>query len=215
MGVLPRWLSDPDRRDLLASRAARKPYAAPHVVPDAARLFDWALLDGILAARPAPEVLVVRESALLAEPPPDSGEAARAMFERGVGLVVRRAECHHIELRTLAHAFEQALSGSAHVQLFATPAATHGFGWHYDAEDVFILQTWGRKSYYFRDNSQQPSFDPREPPDFSKIRTETSPMATCTLDAGDALFLPRGMWHVAKARTDSLSISLGLTVDLG
>ena len=40
--------------------------------------------------------------------------------------------------------------GTPQVQVFATPAGTHGFGWHYDLEDVFIAQTAGMKDYYFR-----------------------------------------------------------------
>ena len=29
------------------------------------------------------------------------------------------------------------------VHLYCTPAGQPGFGWHYDAEDVFVLQTAG------------------------------------------------------------------------
>ena len=45
------------------------------------------------------------------------------------------------------------MPGTAHVQLFVTPAETHGFSWHYDAEEVFIVQTAGVKDYLLRENT--------------------------------------------------------------
>jgi ribosomal protein L16 Arg81 hydroxylase len=43
----------------------------------------------------------------------------------------------------------QNIPGEVHVQLFVAPAGTHSFGWHYDDEDVYIVQTEGSKDYFF------------------------------------------------------------------
>lgn len=95
------------------------------------------------------------------------------------------------------------------MQLFVTPPGGISFGWHYDAEDVVILQTGGSKDYNLRANTLDQYA--RSEPDFSKIREETSPLALCTLVEGDMLYLPRGHWHVARARTCALSISIGVS----
>lgn len=193
----------------MESRRVRAPFACVAAVPAAPPLFDWDVLDGVLTATPAPDVLVVRKNELLGERPPTNSRAVRRLFERGVGIVVRRAERHDADLEALAGAFAQELGGRAHVQLFVTPGATHGFGWHYDEEEVCILQTAGTKTYYFRANTRVT--EAGQTPDFTQIRAETSPLMTCTLAPRDLLFLPRRMWHVAKADTDSLSISIGVS----
>jgi 50S ribosomal protein L16 3-hydroxylase len=207
--VLSAWLASVDREALLSARRERRAFASAGGARAASSLFDWPTLERVLSSTPAPDALVVRKNELLKDAPPRSAAAVRLLFAEGAGLVVRRAERHDASLRDLAHRYEREHGGVAHIQLFVTPAETHGFGWHYDNEDVFILQTEGAKTYYFRDNTQTESFDAR--PDFTKVRSETSPTQACTLEAGDGLFLPRGMWHVAKAVRDSLSVSLGLT----
>ena len=208
--MLSSWLPDTERDALRACRRARQPYAGAGIAREAIASFDWATLDRVLASDPAPDTLVIQKAELLEVPAPRSADAVRKLFPSGIGIVVRRAERHDRGLASLASAFEAEHGGTAHIQLFVTPGGAHGFGWHYDAEDVFILQTAGEKSYYFRANTQRPSLGKGEAPDFGKIKQETSPTQTCTLLAGDALYVPRGMWHVARARSDSLHISLGL-----
>lgn len=168
------------------------------------------MLDRVLSSLPAPDALVVRESQLLEEAPPTSAEGVRALFQRRAGVVVRRAERHDRTLAQLARDLAAELEGEAHVQLFVTPAGTRGFGWHYDQEDVCILQTTGSKTYYLRANTVvDPRLDGAQP-DFSRIRLERSPLLTCTLVARDLLYLPRRMWHAARAGDDSFSISVGV-----
>ena len=209
--MLKDWLTDGQRRALDACRRVRQPFAEPAIATPAIALFEWETLARLLAADPSPDTLVVRRAELLDHALPRSLDDVRALFGMGAGLVVRRAERHDEGLRDLASRFEAEHGGRAHAQLFVTPEGMHGFGWHYDAEDVFILQTVGEKSYYFRANTQSPRLGPGERPDFGAIARETSPTATTTLRAGDALYLPRGTWHVARARTDSFHISLGLS----
>jgi 50S ribosomal protein L16 3-hydroxylase len=101
------------------------------------------------------------------------------------------------------------VGGSAHVQLFVTPGRTHGFGWHYDDEDVFILQTVGVKDYYFRANTVAAEVA-AHPDAFARFDVETSPLCTARLLAGDFLYLPARWWHMATCERDALSISVGV-----
>ena len=98
-----------------------------------------------------PDVLVVAKGARLAFPPPTALDELRAYFRMGIGLALRHTERCLPELRAVADAFVDL--GAPHVQMFVTPGGTHGFGWHYDDEDVFIAQTTGVKDYYFRANT--------------------------------------------------------------
>lgn len=206
--MLREWLGETSVSEFVATHLGRAPFAAPGMARSALSALDWDALGRILAA--APDVIVVAGGALLESPTPRSGADARALLQRGEGFVVRRAERHDAALRSIATSFERELTGTARVQLFVTPAATHGFAWHYDAEEVFIAQTVGVKEYFFRKNTIDPRPVFGAQPDFSRIREERTPKMSCVLAPGDWLYLPRGWWHVAKAREDSLSISIGV-----
>ena len=122
---------------------------------------------------------------------------------------MRRAEQIDPELNELTVAFSKALAGDAHVQLFVTARRTHGFAWHYDDEDVFIVQTAGIKDYYFRENTML-TVGPTPPFDFSTVSRERSPLQTARLIPGDWLYIPRLWWHMARSVEDALSISVGV-----
>lgn len=208
--LLAGWLGDTPPAAFVARSLSREPVARPARAADAIHRFGWDTLDRLLAI-PALDVLVVRGGREQPVPRPGSLTALRSLLDAGIGVVVRRAERHDAGLAELAGALARDVPGIVHVQLFVTAAETNGFGWHYDAEEVFIVQTVGEKVYYLRRNTVDPEPVPGAQPDFARVREERTPIATCTLAPGDWLHVPRGWWHVAKARTDSLSISLGVT----
>jgi ribosomal protein L16 Arg81 hydroxylase len=170
--------------------------------------FGWNALGRILEGDPAPDALVVARGELMHVPAPRSLEALRRLMTRGVGLVIRRSERCDTRLAALAQTFTADLAGEAHVQLFATPAGTHGFGWHYDEEHVFVAQMEGIKDYYLRANTVSPSS--QEAPDFARFHEERSPLANARLEPGDWLYIPSRWWHAAHCVADALSISIGV-----
>jgi ribosomal protein L16 Arg81 hydroxylase len=124
--------------------------------------------------------------------------------------VVRAAERNDPGLARLAERFERVLPGEVHIQLYATPAGTNSYGWHYDFEDVFIAQTAGVKDYYFRQNTVARDARLGDQLDFTSVRRETSPIYQSRLIAGDWLYIPSTWWHLVKCVEDSLSISVGV-----
>jgi hypothetical protein len=180
---------------------------AAGVVP----FMGWPGLDTLLEAHP--DLLVVRDGIL--QPAVDSltGPEARAWFAHGWSIVVRGCDEIDPGLRLLAQAFVAALGGEAAVQVFATPASRGSFGWHYDCEDVFIVQTVGIKEYRLRENTVNPSPTLDAMPRDMHFERETTPVLECALIPGDWLYIPRGWWHRAFAIRDSLSISVGLLGD--
>lgn len=98
------------------------------------------------------------------------------------------------------------------VNAYITPASSRGFSAHYDVHDVFVLQTAGQKRWLVHEPIHplplrgQPSSDRR-------VEVEAAaagpPVLDVVLDAGDALYLPRGYLHAGRALGD---VSAHLTV---
>ena len=189
-----------------------QPYASPSSANRAKPIFGWDTLDRLLSRNP-PDVLIVARGNLLELPTPRSLGEALDLLTTGVGLVIRRAEKLEPEVAGFAASVTQHIPGEVHVQLIVTPAGTYGFGWHYDDEDVFIVQTEGSKEYFFRDNTVDRERPAGTAPDFTRFGNEASPMGTARLLAGDWLYVPARWWHAAKCIEDSLSISLGIFPD--
>jgi hypothetical protein len=201
------WLGETTLEEFRRTAFAHAPIARPATVRDPGELLDWDVVDEVLRADPGPDVLVVARGHRLALPVPRSLAQVRAYMAGGIGLCVRDAERCHPRLAALAANFTTTL-GRARVQLFVTPGGTHGFGWHYDDEDVFIAQTAGVKEYWFRANTV--SLEPARPEAFARYPDEASAMCTAELIAGDFLYIPARWWHMAVSREDALSISVGV-----
>jgi 50S ribosomal protein L16 3-hydroxylase len=213
LSMLDEWLSPMPVSSFVLQFLRKRPYASPSSAHGAVQIFQWATLEEFLQLCMGADILVVARGKLLDLPVPRSLAALRVLLAAGVGLVIRRAEHHDPALAKFALSLSNLIPGEVHVQLFITPAGTHGFGWHYDDEDVFILQTSGTKDYFFRDNTVERNRPPHSVPDFTRFPGETSPIGTTRLIPGDWLYIPSRWWHMAKCTDDSLSVSFGISVD--
>lgn len=208
--MLREWLAEMSLGEFRRAYLGKTAFSLPGSAQRALSACTWRAVDEILGADPPPDTLVVSRGELSVQPTPRTLAELHALFATGVGVVVRHAQRQHAPLLALCRAFAEDVPGEQRVLVFATPKGTHGFGWHYDAEEVFIVQTAGKKQYLFRKNTIDPEPVLHAQPDFSTIRNETTPVFSCTLHAGDWLYLPRGTWHVAKPLEHSLSISIGV-----
>ncbi len=180
----------------------RLPCSSPCTALDTAALLDWETLARVLAAEPPADALVVAHGERLDVPAPRTLTELRALLSIGAGLCVRGVEHCDRSLADVARELEE-LFGPAHVQLFVTAPGTQGLSWHYDDDDMFIVQALGTKEYLFRANTVAP--DRRFP-------EERSPICAATLAPGDFLYIPARWWHMAEASVGdpSLSISVGV-----
>lgn len=208
--MLQRWLAPQPLDDFLHSHFGKSPFARPGAAQDVLAWFDWPVLDGLVAARhPPPDVLVASQGRLVDIPAPRGLPEVRRVMERQHGVVVRKAERHDRRLAELARAMAGDLPGQVHVQIYATPAGTQTFGWHFDTEDVFIVQVRGTKDYYMRQNTVAPG--PAEAcSDFGLVREEKTPLMAARLLPGDWLYIPASWWHLVRSVEDALSISIGV-----
>lgn len=189
----------------------KRPYASPSSACSIIPFFESSTLERLITEDRTADVLLVARGKLVEVPIPRTSAETHALMREGVSLVIRRAEEHDTALARLAASLTQSIPGEVHVQLFVTPAGTYGFGWHYDDEDVFVVQTSGTKDYFFRQNTVERNRPAGAVHDFARFSDESSPIGTARLLAGDWLYLPSRWWHVAKCVEDSLSISLGLS----
>jgi 50S ribosomal protein L16 3-hydroxylase len=206
---LKQWLRPMDVASFVSQHLGHTPYAQPSVALELAAVCNWSLLDDVLRARP-PDVLVIAHSRQLDLPIPRSLVELHTLFRRGIGIAIRGPECVSSSLAVLASEFARDLPGEQRLILFATPGRTHGFGWHYDAEEVFVLQTAGDKEYFLRRNTVSSPAVRGFQSDFREYKAETSALMACRLLPGDCLYVPKGYWHIARAHQDSLSLSIGV-----
>ena len=210
--MLQQWLSPTPVAEFVRTHLHRQPWAQPSAAISAVPRFGWETLDRVLRVEPEPDLIVIAGGKPVDTASPRSLAEVKVLMEKGIGLVIRRAERLDPGLAELATAFEADLPGEVHLQLFVTPAETHGFSWHYDFEDVFIAQTEGAKEYFFRENTVDLKTPHDAQPDFARVSSEVTPIATARLEPGDWLYVPRRWWHVAHCVRDSLSISVGVAV---
>lgn len=206
--MIGHWLGSMSRDAFLRDHFQRAPIAQPALGRAIVPLLSWDTVSRLVAARA--DMLLVRNSSLRREDPPSTFEETRRLFVEGYSVVLRHCEEHDPGLRVLAESFARELPGEVVVQVYATPGQYHSFSWHYDVEDVFIVQTAGQKEYFLRRNTVNPEPTLDAMPKDMQYERETTPTVGATLLAGDCLYIPRGWWHVAKAREDALSISVGV-----
>src|SRR4051794_969480 len=102
----------------------------------------WELLQGALSSQNA-DVLFARAAETL-----DRNHVFRAvdLIGQGYTVRVRHAEQHDADLELLANKFRADFLAPVDIHLYCTPANHEGLNWHFDAEDVFVLQLEGTKT---------------------------------------------------------------------
>jgi ribosomal protein L16 Arg81 hydroxylase len=187
----------------------RLPYSAAGGAAAWERLGTWDSLISAISQESA-DVLVCRRNQQLAGPLPRDEAAALKLVLEGYTLLVRHAERHCPPLAQVAAAFAADFAAPVNVHLYCTPAGQFGFGWHYDAEEVFIVQTTGRKEYWLRKNTVNPWPLEESLPADMQYEREIMPLVRCELAAGDWLYIPSGYWHRAQSQETSISLAIGV-----
>jgi hypothetical protein len=82
---------------------------------------------------------------------------------------------------------------------YITPPVSSGLRVHHDGHDVFALQTYGRKQWV----AYEPGIDEQQPP--------ATPLMDLQLQAGEALYMPRGAPHAART-VDAASVHITIGI---
>ena len=207
--VIERLFKPESRAHFMREHFLKLPYSMPHGADAFRELGSWDVIESLFR-HPEPDVLIVKQGRRWeGSSVPPFAEAQR-LFRDGHTLLVRHAEKLDPRFAELAAGFERDFAGPVDVHIYCTPASEFGFGWHYDAEDVFILQTDGSKEYLLRKNTVNPWPLAETLPRDMQYGREIMPLMNCLLAAGDWLYLPNGYWHMANAKEDSISIAVGV-----
>lgn len=205
--TLADFLGDLPARDFLDRHWSRLPLARP----GGARAFRTPVdLERILAAEGV-DAFLARDAEMWEGGRSPGPARAREMAAEGWTTVVRDAQKHDAGLAEIAAGFARDLGAPVNAHLYATPAGRTGFGWHYDVEDVFILQVRGAKEYPLRKNTVLPWPVLEAMGKDLRYEREISPVWNTRLEEGDGLYIPPGWWHRAKAvEADTLTLAVGL-----
>lgn len=136
---------------------------------------------------------------------------AKKLFSEGYTLLIRFAEKSNDPLAQMAQEFQKKFKNKVDIQLYCTPQGHNAFGWHYDVEEVFILQTVGSKEYTIRPNTVHLSpLIESIPKNLMYEEEKSSLVLKVLMKPGDFLYIPSGWWHKAETQTESMHISIGV-----
>ncbi len=132
-----------------------------------------------------------------------------ASYSDGYTLVVNEIERFWKPLKTLCHTMSEYLNHKTMANMYLTPKNQKALLPHYDTHDVFVIQVEGKKHWKLYDaeyptplvHSFQPIFQ----------REQLKNIREITLNAGDMMYIPRGIPHEAVT-TDESSLHLTLGV---
>ena len=209
------------RRPLL-SRADRLP-------GDFGDLLSAAAVDELIAERGvrAPFIRVARDGEILSRScylgsggfgaeMPDQVDSAKllAAFASGATIVLQGLHRLWPPLIDFVRDVVDDIGHPVQANAYVTPPTGVGFDAHYDVHDVFVLQTGGSKRWIVHEPVVR---HPLESQPWTRHRAAIAervcedPVIDTVLAEGDALYLPRGWLHSARA-LDSTSIHLSIGV---
>jgi len=207
--ILERLIQQISVQEFEASFFLKVLYSEPHSAQFLMPFGDLQALDNLFA-NPNTDLICGKVDGTQLDSKLARQQQPREVLAAGYTIGFRHAERADLNLTQVAESFRQDFLCDVDLHLYCTPANQAGFGWHYDAEDVFIVQTHGSKEWSFRKNSVNPWPTLETLPQNMRYEREIMPLYRCTLQAGDWLYIPHGYWHKTESKELSISLSIGL-----
>jgi len=138
----------------------------------------------------------------------DPAQAAR-LFSQGATIIFGALQDRHEGMRRLCSAVAEQVCARTQTNIYLTPPDSQGFKPHWDTHDVYVLQVEGSKRWrIYGGGPEHPLQDQKFDP---KVHEPGEVEAEFTLEAGEVLYIPRGIMHAAVTTDDiSLHITLGV-----
>ncbi len=134
--------------------------------------------------------------------------AVARWLTRGATITLDSLEYLSDPVREICSHLSDELGMQATATAYVTPPGRQGLSPHTDEEDVFVLQTFGTKSWTV-DNAQRQEIATASG---FPLNEQMKRVAPRVLKAGDMFFMPAGTPHVATAQ-DNLSIHITFSVE--
>jgi cupin superfamily protein len=134
----------------------------------------------------------------------------RKAFADDYTIIINNLERKSVRIAQFCRDVEKDCFFNSNINLYYTKANTQGLDYHYDTEDVFIMQLEGAKVWrIYEIKADLPLGDEAYEP----INCDSTPFKEYDLNPGDVLYIPRGIVHEAHARDrDSIHLTLSVSV---
>lgn len=224
--------------DFFANHHDRKPLVVRGTSGKFDPVFSWAALNGllnmpniwtdrtvkivldgnVLAAQQFCRPAYGREGQTVLQPDP---ELVRHFLREGATMVLDFAESLSPSIASVSAALQVWFGGPVTCNIYCSWQAHPGFGSHFDATDVIVMQIVGTKKWRvykgrFEHPVEAPGYETTGfPQDYHEQQKGAELMAP-ELKPGDLLYLPRGQYHDALASSEaSLHLTFGVTQATG
>jgi ribosomal protein L16 Arg81 hydroxylase len=210
MKMLSQMLGEIPLEKFLENNFTKLPFSYPHGAKKFTDLLNWEVVKNIINKKDS-VLRIVQDGRVIKDYVEMNFDEASGFYQKGNTLLVRFAEKSDEKLREVCDEFAKAFHTPVDIQLYCTPEGHNAFGWHYDVEEVFIIQCEGSKTYTIRPNTWHPlPLVSSIPKDLGYENEKTPQQLTVTLEKGDWLYIPSGWWHIARTQKESMHISIGL-----
>lgn len=139
-------------------------------------------------------------------------EALAAQYADGATLVLQSVHRMHPPVARFCRELAAELGHPTQCNAYLTPGGRHqGFDYHHDTHDVFVLQVSGRKRWIVYEPVVRLPLASQPQAGAHLVPTGAEPLLDVELEAGDALYLPRGYVHAALTTDeDSVHLTVGV-----
>lgn len=131
------------------------------------------------------------------------------LFSEGATMALGGLHRRISSLKSLCNSLLNQFTHEFQTNIYITPEDSQGFAPHYDTHDVFVLQISGSKNWQIYDMEKELALKSEQ---FNPEGFDPGPIKhEITLNAGDFLYIPRGLVHDARTTdSSSMHITLGL-----
>lgn len=138
--------------------------------------------------------------------------ALAAQYADGATLVLQSVHRMHPPVARFCRSLAAELGHPTQCNAYLTPGGQHqGFDFHHDTHDVFVLQVSGRKRWIVHEPVLRLPLPDQPQSGAHLVPDGAEPLLDVELEAGDALYLPRGYVHAALTTdVDSVHLTVGV-----
>ena len=139
-------------------------------------------------------------------------DALAAQYADGATLVLQSVHRMHPPVARFCRDLATELGHATQCNAYITPGGQHqGFDYHHDTHDVFVLQVSGRKRWIVYAPVLHLPLSSQPQAGGHLVPPGAEPLLDVVLEAGDALYLPRGYVHAALTTDqDSVHLTVGV-----
>jgi len=139
-------------------------------------------------------------------------EALAAQYADGATLVLQSVHRMHPPVARFCRELAAELGHPTQCNAYLTPGGRHqGFDYHHDTHDVFVLQVSGRKRWIVYEPVVRLPLASQPQAGAHLVPAGAEALLDVELEAGDALYLPRGYVHAALTTDeDSVHLTVGV-----